>query len=153
MFSWYDSLWKVDWDEMFFSKVSFFLFIIFIVYTMLPVGMKDAVIAGIVASLSHIIVLSIYLSMGHSSHSQLAVQVSLPIPSGQMGYLWHTFSNRFFLIYPSIVCFLHLDFLGSLQEIPCYISLITWSPCQLWVTQGQISSWSLYSTEWKLKGI
>ncbi|KAL7977610.1 hypothetical protein Chor_009559 [Crotalus horridus] len=57
------------WDQ-----VSFFLFIIFIVYTMLPVGMKDAVIAGVVASLSHIIVLSIYLSMGHSSHSQLAVQ-------------------------------------------------------------------------------
>ncbi|XP_070583290.1 adenylate cyclase type 4 isoform X3 [Erythrolamprus reginae] len=57
------------WDQ-----VSFFLFIIFIVYTMLPVGMKDAVVAGIVASLSHIIVLSIYLSMGHSSHSQLAVQ-------------------------------------------------------------------------------
>lgn len=54
---------------------------------MLPVGMKDAVVAGIAASLSHIIVLSIYLSMGHSSHSQLAVQVSLPIPSGQMGYL------------------------------------------------------------------
>ncbi|XP_026543452.1 adenylate cyclase type 4 [Notechis scutatus] len=57
------------WDQ-----VSFFLFIIFIVYTMLPVGMKDAVVAGIVASLSHIIVLSIYLSMGNSSHSQLAVQ-------------------------------------------------------------------------------
>ncbi|XP_058036797.1 adenylate cyclase type 4 isoform X1 [Ahaetulla prasina] len=57
------------WDQ-----VSFFLFIIFIVYTLLPVGMKDAVVAGIVASLSHIIVLSIYLSMGHSSPSQLAVQ-------------------------------------------------------------------------------
>uniref|UniRef100_A0A8C6XP19 adenylate cyclase n=1 Tax=Naja naja TaxID=35670 RepID=A0A8C6XP19_NAJNA len=54
------------WDQ-----VSFFLFIIFIVYTMLPVGMKDAVVAGIIASLSHIIVLSIYLSMGNSSHSQL----------------------------------------------------------------------------------
>ncbi|XP_063157561.1 adenylate cyclase type 4 [Candoia aspera] len=57
------------WDQ-----VSFFLFIIFIVYTMLPVGMKDAVAAGVVTSLSHIIVLSVYLSMGHSSHLQLAVQ-------------------------------------------------------------------------------
>ncbi|ETE66051.1 Adenylate cyclase type 4, partial [Ophiophagus hannah] len=74
MLSFYDSLWKVDCHDTFFSKVSFFLFIIFIVYTMLPIGMKDAVVAGIVASLSHIIVLSIYLSMGNSSHSQLAVQ-------------------------------------------------------------------------------
>uniref|UniRef100_A0A670ZKU5 Adenylate cyclase type 4 n=1 Tax=Pseudonaja textilis TaxID=8673 RepID=A0A670ZKU5_PSETE len=62
------------WDQ-----VSFFLFIIFIVYTMLPVGMKDAVVAGIVASLSHIIVLSIYLSMGNSSHSQLAQLANLVI--------------------------------------------------------------------------
>uniref|UniRef100_A0A8C5SY87 Adenylate cyclase type 4 n=1 Tax=Laticauda laticaudata TaxID=8630 RepID=A0A8C5SY87_LATLA len=79
MLSFYDSLWKADCHDTFFSKVSFFLFIIFIVYTMLPVGMKDAVVAGIVASLSHIMVLSIYLSMGNSSRSQLAQLANLVI--------------------------------------------------------------------------
>ncbi|KAF7235203.1 Adenylate cyclase type 4 [Varanus komodoensis] len=58
------------WDQ-----VSFFLFIIFIVYTMLPVGMKDAVAAGMISSLSHIIVLTVYLSMGHGSQMDLAVQL------------------------------------------------------------------------------
>ncbi|XP_053217430.1 adenylate cyclase type 4 isoform X1 [Podarcis raffonei] len=58
------------WDQ-----VSFFLFIIFTVYTMLPVGMKDAVAAGLVSSLSHIVVLSVYLSLGRGSRSELALQL------------------------------------------------------------------------------
>ncbi|XP_060636097.2 adenylate cyclase type 4 [Anolis sagrei] len=58
------------WDQ-----VSFFLFIIFIVYTMLPVGMEDAVAAGIVTSLSHIIVLTVYLSMEPGSQLDLALQL------------------------------------------------------------------------------
>ncbi|NWW83394.1 ADCY7 cyclase, partial [Climacteris rufus] len=39
-------------------KVPFFLFIIFTVYTMLPFGMRGAVIISVVSALSHIIVLS-----------------------------------------------------------------------------------------------
>nr|XP_020671556.1 adenylate cyclase type 4 isoform X2 [Pogona vitticeps] len=58
------------WDQ-----VSFFLFIIFIVYTMLPVGMEDAVAAGMVSSLSHIIVLTVYLSMKPGSQLDLTVQL------------------------------------------------------------------------------
>uniref|UniRef100_A0A8C0GE60 adenylate cyclase n=1 Tax=Chelonoidis abingdonii TaxID=106734 RepID=A0A8C0GE60_CHEAB len=41
--------------------VSFFLFIIITVYTMLPVRMWDAVVAGLISSLSHIIVLGPHL--------------------------------------------------------------------------------------------
>uniref|UniRef100_UPI00398F7819 adenylate cyclase type 2b n=1 Tax=Pristiophorus japonicus TaxID=55135 RepID=UPI00398F7819 len=45
------------WDQ-----VSFFLFIIFVVYTMLPFRMRDAVVASVLTSSSHTIVLSICLS-------------------------------------------------------------------------------------------
>lgn len=46
-----------------FPKVPFFLFIIFTVYTMLPFGMRGAVIISVLSALSHIIVLSIMVSM------------------------------------------------------------------------------------------
>ncbi|XP_030637555.1 adenylate cyclase type 2 [Chanos chanos] len=45
------------WDQ-----VSFFLFIIFVVYTMLPFSMRDAVIASVLTSSSHTVVLSACLS-------------------------------------------------------------------------------------------
>uniref|UniRef100_A0AAR2J7I1 Adenylate cyclase type 2 n=1 Tax=Pygocentrus nattereri TaxID=42514 RepID=A0AAR2J7I1_PYGNA len=47
------------WDQ-----VSFFLFIIFVVYTMLPFSMKDAIIASVVTCSSHTVVLSVCLSSG-----------------------------------------------------------------------------------------
>ncbi|XP_044063809.1 adenylate cyclase type 2 isoform X3 [Siniperca chuatsi] len=45
------------WDQ-----VSFFLFIVFVVYTMLPFSMRDAIIASVLTSTSHTIVLSVCLS-------------------------------------------------------------------------------------------
>uniref|UniRef100_A0A3Q2CMK4 adenylate cyclase n=1 Tax=Cyprinodon variegatus TaxID=28743 RepID=A0A3Q2CMK4_CYPVA len=42
------------WDQ-----VSFFLFIVFVVYTMLPFSMREAIIASILTSASHTIVLSV----------------------------------------------------------------------------------------------
>uniref|UniRef100_A0A6I8NS97 adenylate cyclase n=1 Tax=Ornithorhynchus anatinus TaxID=9258 RepID=A0A6I8NS97_ORNAN len=48
------------WDQ-----VSFFLFIIFTVYTMLPLGMRDAAVAGLASSLSHLLVLGLYLGPQH----------------------------------------------------------------------------------------
>ncbi|XP_016116594.1 adenylate cyclase type 2-like, partial [Sinocyclocheilus grahami] len=45
------------WDQ-----VSFFLFIIFVVYTMLPFSMRDAIIASVLTSSSHTVVLSVCLS-------------------------------------------------------------------------------------------
>ncbi|KAJ7397253.1 adenylate cyclase type 2 [Pitangus sulphuratus] len=45
-----------------YRKVSFFLFIIFVVYTMLPFNMRDAIIASVLTSASHTIVLSVCLS-------------------------------------------------------------------------------------------
>ncbi|XP_023646090.1 adenylate cyclase type 2-like isoform X1 [Paramormyrops kingsleyae] len=59
------------WDQ-----VPFFLFIIFTVYTMLPFQMRYAVLLSIISSLSHIIVLAIYLSVtSHTSHPILAKQL------------------------------------------------------------------------------
>ncbi|XP_060111994.1 adenylate cyclase type 4 isoform X1 [Heteronotia binoei] len=58
------------WDQ-----VSFFLFIIFTVYTMLPIRMQDAVGAGLASSLSHVIVLGVYLSIGCTSQAELALQL------------------------------------------------------------------------------
>uniref|UniRef100_A0A3B3QAN9 Adenylate cyclase type 2 n=1 Tax=Paramormyrops kingsleyae TaxID=1676925 RepID=A0A3B3QAN9_9TELE len=46
------------WDQ-----VSFFLFIIFVVYTMLPFSMRDAIIASVLTSSSHTVVLSVCLSV------------------------------------------------------------------------------------------
>uniref|UniRef100_A0AAY4EY98 Adenylate cyclase type 7 n=1 Tax=Denticeps clupeoides TaxID=299321 RepID=A0AAY4EY98_9TELE len=51
------------WDQ-----VPFFLFIIFTVYTMLPFQMSYAVVLSVVSSLSHIIVLSIHLTVFSQSH-------------------------------------------------------------------------------------
>ncbi|TRY93893.1 hypothetical protein DNTS_016039 [Danionella cerebrum] len=45
------------WDQ-----VSFFLFIIFVVYTMLPFCMRDAIIASVLTASSHTVVLSVCLS-------------------------------------------------------------------------------------------
>uniref|UniRef100_A0A8C5EFU9 adenylate cyclase n=1 Tax=Gouania willdenowi TaxID=441366 RepID=A0A8C5EFU9_GOUWI len=45
------------WDQ-----VSFFLFIVFVVYTMLPFSVRDAVIASVLTSASHTIVLSVCMS-------------------------------------------------------------------------------------------
>ncbi|XP_064409401.1 adenylate cyclase type 2b [Latimeria chalumnae] len=58
------------WDQ-----VSFFLFIIFVVYTMLSFNMRDAVIASVLTSSSHTIVLSIYLSASTGVTEHLIWQI------------------------------------------------------------------------------
>uniref|UniRef100_A0A4W3JPR2 Adenylate cyclase type 7 n=1 Tax=Callorhinchus milii TaxID=7868 RepID=A0A4W3JPR2_CALMI len=52
------------WDQ-----VPFFLYIVFVLYTMLPLSMRDAILASILSSVSHIITLSIYLT--HDSRPKL----------------------------------------------------------------------------------
>ncbi|KAM5158259.1 adenylate cyclase type 2 [Mantella aurantiaca] len=47
----------LPWDQ-----VSFFLFIIFVAYTMLPFNMRDAIIASALTALSHTVIVSVYLS-------------------------------------------------------------------------------------------
>ncbi|XP_075864044.1 adenylate cyclase type 2 isoform X2 [Microcebus murinus] len=58
------------WDQ-----VSFFLFIIFVVYTMLPFSMRDAVIASVLTSSSHTIVLSACLSSTPGAKEHLVWQI------------------------------------------------------------------------------
>lgn len=59
----------------FFPKVPFFLFIIFTVYTMLPFGMRDAVIISVLSALSHIIVLSVLSKDSQADKKSLLFQV------------------------------------------------------------------------------
>ncbi|XP_060475345.1 adenylate cyclase type 4 isoform X3 [Panthera onca] len=59
------------WDQ-----VSFFLFVIFTVYTMLPLGMRDAAAAGLASSLSHLLVLGLYLGPQPDSKPALLPQLA-----------------------------------------------------------------------------
>ncbi|ELK08154.1 Adenylate cyclase type 2 [Pteropus alecto] len=58
------------WDQ-----VSFFLFIIFVVYTMLPFSMRDAIIASVLTTSSHTIVLSVCLSATPGAKEHLVWQI------------------------------------------------------------------------------
>ncbi|XP_008570523.1 PREDICTED: adenylate cyclase type 4 isoform X2 [Galeopterus variegatus] len=57
-------------------QVSFFLFVIFTVYAMLPLGMRDAAIAGLASSLSHLLVLGLYLGPQPYSRPALLPQLA-----------------------------------------------------------------------------
>ncbi|XP_076787079.1 adenylate cyclase type 4 isoform X2 [Arvicanthis niloticus] len=59
------------WDQ-----VSFFLFIVFTVYAMLPLGMRDAAAAGVISSLSHLLVLGLYLGWQPESQRALLPQLA-----------------------------------------------------------------------------
>ncbi|XP_058522252.1 adenylate cyclase type 4 [Ochotona princeps] len=59
------------WDQ-----VSFFLFVIFTAYTMLPLGMRDAIAAGLASSLSHLLVLGLYLGPQPDSRPALLPQLA-----------------------------------------------------------------------------
>ncbi|XP_060150654.1 adenylate cyclase type 4 isoform X2 [Globicephala melas] len=59
------------WDQ-----VSFFLFVIFTVYAMLPLGMRDAAAAGLASSLSHLLVLGLYLGLQPDSQPALLPQLA-----------------------------------------------------------------------------
>ncbi|CAN8186704.1 unnamed protein product [Coccothraustes coccothraustes] len=66
----YVSLFETGSDFQLWEQVPFFLFIIFTVYTMLPFGMRGAVIISVVSALSHIVVLTVVsvTSQGHKEH-------------------------------------------------------------------------------------
>ncbi|XP_029142229.1 adenylate cyclase type 2 [Protobothrops mucrosquamatus] len=69
LFMWFGGI-ICPWDQ-----VSFFLFIIFVVYTMLPFNMQDAIIASVLTSASHTIVLSICISSTDIMKEQLVWQI------------------------------------------------------------------------------
>nr|XP_060630042.1 adenylate cyclase type 2 [Anolis sagrei ordinatus] len=69
LFMWFGGI-ICPWDQ-----VSFFLFIIFVVYTMLPFNMQDAIIASVLTAASHTIVLSICLSSREIIKEHLVWQI------------------------------------------------------------------------------
>ncbi|KAM6300407.1 adenylate cyclase type 7 [Aegotheles albertisi] len=66
----YVSLFERENDYQLWEQVPFFLFIIFTVYTMLPFGMRGAVIISVLSALSHIIVLSVVVSMNSQENKE-----------------------------------------------------------------------------------
>ncbi|OPJ78382.1 adenylate cyclase type 7 [Patagioenas fasciata monilis] len=72
----YVSLFEKENDYQLWEQVPFFLFIIFTVYTMLPFGMRGAVIISVLSALSHIIVLSIVVSTtSHENKESILFQL------------------------------------------------------------------------------
>lgn len=66
-------------------QVPFFLFVIFVVYTLLPFGMQGAVAAGAVSSLSHLLVLGVLTEVFSSPSVGVGLQVRGP---GGLGGAW-----------------------------------------------------------------
>ncbi|XP_014738216.1 PREDICTED: adenylate cyclase type 7 isoform X2 [Sturnus vulgaris] len=71
----YVSLFEKGSGHQLWEQVPFFLFIIFTVYTMLPFGMRDAVIISVVSALSHIVVLTVVSVTSQENKESIAFQL------------------------------------------------------------------------------
>ncbi|KAM7040112.1 adenylate cyclase type 7 isoform 2-T4 [Acridotheres tristis] len=71
----YVSLFEKGSGYQLWEQVPFFLFIIFTVYTMLPFGMRDAVIISVVSALSHIVVLTVVSVTSQENKESIAFQL------------------------------------------------------------------------------
>ncbi|XP_066206031.1 adenylate cyclase type 7 [Saccopteryx leptura] len=60
------------WEQ---EQVPFFLFVVFVVYTLLPLSMQGAVTVGVLSSASHLLVLGFLLGVFPSSHRQRVLQL------------------------------------------------------------------------------
>ncbi|NXN85087.1 ADCY7 cyclase, partial [Bombycilla garrulus] len=73
----YVSLFEKGSDYQLWEQVPFFLFIIFTVYTMLPFGMRGAVIISVVSALSHIVVLTVVSVTSQENKEPIPFQVNI----------------------------------------------------------------------------
>uniref|UniRef100_A0A7N6ABV8 Adenylate cyclase type 2 n=1 Tax=Anabas testudineus TaxID=64144 RepID=A0A7N6ABV8_ANATE len=71
------------WDQ-----VSFFLFIVFVVYTMLPFSMREAIVASVLTSASHTIVLSVCLFVCSFVPAQILANIII-FMCGNMAGAYH----------------------------------------------------------------
>ncbi|KAL9839140.1 adenylate cyclase type 7 isoform 1-T5 [Geothlypis trichas] len=71
----YVSLFETGSDHQLWEQVPFFLFIIFTVYTMLPFGMRGAVIISVVSALSHIVVLTVVSVTSQGNKERIPFQL------------------------------------------------------------------------------
>ncbi|NXU00548.1 ADCY7 cyclase, partial [Buphagus erythrorhynchus] len=73
----YVSLFEKGSGYQLWEQVPFFLFIIFTVYTMLPFGMRGAVIISVVSALSHIVVLTVVSVTSQENKESIPFQVNI----------------------------------------------------------------------------
>ncbi|NXD21818.1 ADCY7 cyclase, partial [Spelaeornis formosus] len=73
----YVSLFEKGSDYQLWEQVPFFLFVIFTVYTMLPFGMRGAVIISVVSALSHIVVLTVVGVTSQKNKESIPFQVNI----------------------------------------------------------------------------
>ena len=59
-------------------QVPFFLFVIFVVYTLLPFSMQGALAVGVISSTSHLLVLAILMEVFSSPSVGVGLQVRGP---------------------------------------------------------------------------
>lgn len=69
-------------------QVPFFLFVVFVVYTLLPFSMWEAVTAGLVSSASHLLVLAILAEAFTNPNVHLGLQVRGTGPAKPRVGLW-----------------------------------------------------------------
>lgn len=63
-------------------QVPFFLFIVFVVYTLLPFSMQGAIVAGVISSISHLLVLGALKGAFTKPSIQVGLQVRCAQGSG-----------------------------------------------------------------------
>lgn len=100
-------------------QVPFFLFIIFTVYTMLPFQLWHAVVLSIISSLSHILVLTVRLTMYKKPTPYLANQVRLVILN-----LWYW--NVGVMIHAVAVAYTGEDF-KNVSYLKSVLLFLSWS--------------------------
>ncbi|XP_019649665.1 adenylate cyclase type 7 isoform X1 [Ailuropoda melanoleuca] len=73
------------------AQVPFFLFIVFVAYTLLPFSMQGAVVAGVVSSLSHLLVLGVLMK----AFTMPSVQVGLQLLANAVIFLCGNLTGAF----------------------------------------------------------
>ena len=143
-------------------QVSFFLFIIFVVYTMLPFNMRDAIIASVLTSSSHTIVLSVCLSATPGAKEHLVWQVgappplhgTFPIPPG-MGEAPHTCPRCDCWLVPgrrprsALQHWLWVLLMGSQFPAPSVGGIGS----HLAISNGENWKWQFHFADWLLKAV
>lgn len=107
-------LYKINFIYYIFSpQVPFFLFIIFTVYTMLPFQLLHAVVLSVISSVSHILALTVHLTVYSDTHS--------PYLANQVEAHFTLFHCRLSISLPALIYLSFVQLLSSALVFVCGI--------------------------------